>query len=75
MEHRVGELLQVAVRALAGFKQEFGSDLTPSLLAELYVALQFDLVDKSGKRYQVKQRDPSTLNVGVNNFQLTIWCW
>lgn len=71
----------MAVKALAEFKREFGRDLTPSLLAELYVALEFDLLPAArpnepgfdlmasdGKRYQVKQRDLRTLNVDINNF-------
>ena len=58
-----------AVKALVEFKREFNRDLTVSLLAELYVALEldllpaslsnqqgFDLIGPDGKRYQVKQR-------------------
>jgi hypothetical protein len=70
-----------AVKAMADFKRTFGRDLTPSLLAELYVALEldlspvsapntpgFDLLSSDGKRYQVKQRSPKTLNIDINNF-------
>jgi hypothetical protein len=70
-----------AVKALVEFKREFNRDLTVSLLAELYVALEldllpaslsnqqgFDLIDAEGKRYQVKQRGCDVLNVDVNNF-------
>lgn len=81
MDLQTRSILASAVKALADFKQTFGRDLTPSLLAELYVALKFDLspttrsnepgfdlVSTDGKRYQVKQRDPATQNVDVNNF-------
>ena len=73
--------IQTAVQALVQFKREFNRDLTPSILAELYVALEldlapaqlcnhpgFDLVGRDGKRYQVKQRGCDVLNVDVNNF-------
>ncbi len=69
------------MRALVDFKRAFGRDFTPPLLADMYVALEldlspalrtnepgFDLVSSDGKRYQVKERNPSTLNVDVNNF-------
>lgn len=71
-----------AVKALVEFKREFNRDLTVSLLAELYVALEldllptsvsnqqgFDLISADGKRYQVKQRGCYVLNVDVNNFE------
>jgi hypothetical protein len=35
--------IRVAVEALVRFKREFNRDLTPSVLAELYVAQEFDL--------------------------------
>lgn len=70
-----------AVKALVEFKREFNRDLTVSLLAELYVAMEldllptsvsnqqgFDLIGPDGKRYQVKHRGPDVLNVDVNNF-------
>jgi hypothetical protein len=70
-----------AVKALVEFKREFNRDLTVSLLAELYAALEldllpacvtnqqgFDLVGADGKRYQVKQRGRDVLNVDINNF-------
>ena len=73
--------IEIAVQALVRFKREFNRDLTPSVLAELYVALEFDLVPaqlcnhpgfdltgSDGKRYQVKQRGSEVLNVDVNNF-------
>jgi hypothetical protein len=73
--------LQMAVEALVRFKREFNRDLTPSVLAELYVALEFDLtpaqlcnnpgfdlLGADGKRYQVKHRSVETLNVDLNNF-------
>jgi|ERR1700722_5197763 hypothetical protein len=73
--------IEIAVRALVRFKREFNRDLTPSLLAELYVVLEldltpaelcnhvgFDLLGRDGKRYQVKQRWYDVLNVDVNNF-------
>ena len=71
-----------ALEALVQFKREFNRDLSASLLAELYVALELDLVPASGlnqqgydlisadgKRYQVKQRGYGVLNVDVNNFE------
>jgi hypothetical protein len=35
--------IRLAMEALVRFKREFNRDLTPSVLAELYVALEFDL--------------------------------
>ena len=71
-----------AVKALVEFKREFNRDLTVSMLAERYVALEldllpasvvneqgFDLISTDGKRYQVKQRGSGVLNVDVNNFE------
>ena len=81
VEAHAREVLKNAVKALAEFKREFRLDLTPSLLAELYVALAlnlalagrrnqpgFDLLDDNGRRYQVKERDPETQNVDTNSF-------
>lgn len=81
MDPRTRQVLETAVKALADFKREFGRDLLPSFLAELYVALEFDLqlagqpnqsgfdlIGSDGKRYQVKQRAPDTQNVDVNSF-------
>lgn len=81
MDEQTRDVLKTAVKALADFKRIFGRDLTPSLLAEMYTALDldlrlpdrrnepgFDLVASDGMRYQVKQRDPETLNVDINNF-------
>ena len=69
-----------AIGAMAEFKRVFGRDLKPDFIAELYAAkeLQLELVegpnafgwdatDKSGLRYQVKQRNAQ--NVDVNNFE------
>jgi hypothetical protein len=79
-EHK-RETINLAVEALIRFKQEFKRDLTPSVLAELYVARElglvpaelcnhpgYDLLGDDGKRYQVKQRGENVLNVDVNNF-------
>jgi hypothetical protein len=73
--------IRMAVEALVRFRREFNRDLTPSVLAELYVAQEldlapaelcnhpgYDLLGSDGKRYQVKQRGPDVLNVDVNNF-------
>jgi hypothetical protein len=75
------ETVALAVEALVRFKREFNRDLTPSVLAELYVARElslvpvdlcnhpgYDLLGNDGKRYQVKQRGENVLNVDVNNF-------
>lgn len=75
------ETVALAVDALVRFKREFNRDLTPSVLAELYVARElslvpvdlcnnpgYDLLGDDGKRYQVKQRGENVLNVDVNNF-------
>ncbi len=75
------DAMRNAVLALIHFKREFNRNLTPSLLAELFVALEldllpasltnqqgFDLIGPDGKRYQVKQRALSVLNVDLNNF-------
>src|SRR6266852_738198 len=81
MDSHTHGILQNALTALADFKRAFGRDLTPSLLGEIYAATEldlvptgrcnepgFDLVDGHGRRYQVKQREPNTLNIDVNNF-------
>jgi hypothetical protein len=73
--------IRMATEAFVRFKREFKRELTPSVLAELYVALEldlspaqlcnnpgFDLLGSDGKRYQVKHRSVETLNVDVNNF-------
>jgi hypothetical protein len=72
--------IEIAVKALVAFKHEFNCELTPAILAELYVALAldlsprrscnpgFDVMGKDGSRYQVKQRSADVLNVDVNNF-------
>lgn len=78
---RKRETINVAVEALTRFKREFNRDLTPSVLAELYVARElglapmdlcnhpgYDLLGDDGKRYQIKQRGENVLNVDVNNF-------
>lgn len=75
------EAIAIAIQALIRFKREFNRDLTPSMLAELYVALQFDLIPEQlcnrpgfdlmggdGTRYQVKHRGGDVQNVDVNNF-------
>lgn len=75
------EAIAMAVQAFVRFKREFNRDLTPSMLAEMYVALRldltpeqlcnrqgFDLMSSDGKRYQVKQRGANVQNVDVNNF-------
>ena len=74
--------IQVALQALVLYKREFNRDLTPAVLAELYVALEldlvpaqlcnhpgFDLMGNDGKRYQIKQRGSEVLNLDVNNFE------
>jgi len=79
-EHTL-ETIALAVEALVRFKREFNRDLTPSVLAELYVARElglvpvdlcnhpgYDLLGDDGMRYQVKQRGENVLNVDVNNF-------
>ena len=85
MEASSGESIRatiyIAVKALVRFKREFNRDLTPSVLAELYVAREldlapaelcnhpgYDLLGSDGKRYQVKQRSEEVLNVDVKNF-------
>lgn len=75
------DTINIAVEALVRFRREFKRDLTPSVLAELYVAREldlipvelcnhpgYDLLGSDGKRYQVKQRGENVLNVDVNNF-------
>ena len=70
-----------AAEAFVCFKRKFKRELTPWVLAELYVALELDpspaqlcnnpgcdLLGSDGKRYQVKHRSVETLNVDVNNF-------
>lgn len=80
-EDRRHTAIRDAVKALVEFRREFNRDLSSSMLAELYVALEldllpasvpnqqgFDLIAADGKRYQVKQRGIDVLNVDVNNF-------
>ncbi|HEY0701442.1 MAG TPA: hypothetical protein VGD60_01625 [Candidatus Acidoferrales bacterium] len=75
------ETIKIAVEALVRFTREFNRDLTPSILAELYLAREldsvpaemgnhpgYDLLGGDGKRHQVKQRGEDVLNVDVNNF-------
>jgi hypothetical protein len=75
------DAIRSAVEALVAFKRVFNRDLTPSILAELYVALElglaptqlcnqsgFDLMSCDGVRYQVKHRHADVLNVDLNNF-------
>jgi len=75
------ETIDLAVEALVRFKREFNRDLSPSVLAELYVARElglvpvdlcnhpgYDMLGDDGKRYQVKQRGENVLNVDVSNF-------
>ncbi len=74
-------VIETAVQALVQFKLAFNRDLSSSMLAELYVALQlnllpiegcnhpgYDLVSRDGTKYQVKQRHADVLNVDTNNF-------
>jgi hypothetical protein len=77
------ETIDLAVEALVRFKRDFNRDLSPSVLAELYVARElglvpvdlcnhpgYDMLGDDGKRYQVKQRGENVLNVDVNNFDV-----
>jgi hypothetical protein len=70
-----------ALPAITAFRKAYGRDATPDFIAELYVAREFDLklpirrnepgadaYDSTGRRYQVKCRGNSTLNIDVNNF-------
>jgi hypothetical protein len=67
--------------AIAAFKKAFGRDISVDFIAELYAARELDLelpdgpnqagadaTDGLGKRYQIKCRHPSTLNVDLNSF-------
>ena len=79
-KHRT-ETLRKTVAAMAEFREVFGGDLTPDLVAEVYAADKlglelcerrnapgFDALDREGRRYQIKYRSPATLNLDVNNF-------
>ena len=70
-----------ALAVMKEFKTVYGRKLDEATLAELIIAQEFDLnmnpksnepgydlVSSSGKRYQVKHRDPNTQNVDLNNF-------
>ena len=74
-------VVEIAVHALVQFNQAFGRDLSSSMLAELYVGRQlnllpmegcnhpgYDLVSRDGTKYQVKQRRADVLNVDTNHF-------
>ena len=74
-------MIETVVGALGDLKREFGRGLTASLLVELQLALEphlrllgktnqpgFEVVGRNGKEYQLKQRDPKTLNVDLNSF-------
>ena len=63
------KVLETAVNSMADFKNTFGRDLSVSILAELYVALEldlsivsepntpgFDLLSEDRTRYQIKHR-------------------
>jgi len=81
MDEQQSLALEKALPALAAFKRAFGRDASPSFVAELLAAKQFELklhagynapgsdgIDPQGKKYQIKQRSPGTLNVDLNNF-------
>ena len=71
-----------ALPTLSAFKRAFGRDLSADFLAALYVAQKLGLSlparctepgcdgidERTGKRYQVKHRTPTTLNIEVNDF-------
>lgn len=75
-------IFEQALPVMAEFERSFGRKLSADFVAELYVARElgltlsdaannpgYDALDGTGKRYQVKRRDPATLNVDVNNFE------
>ncbi|MET0554775.1 MAG: hypothetical protein ABW221_17165 [Vicinamibacteria bacterium] len=83
-EQRLGALQEV-LPALVAFKQAFGREASMDFIAELHVAQALDLtlpdggcqpgcdaVDSSGKRYQIKCRQPGTQNIDLNNFAFDV---
>lgn len=75
------EAFDAVLPAIAAFKRAFGRDISADLIAELYAARALNLelpdgsnepgadaTDDAGKRYQIKFRKPTTLNVDLNNF-------
>jgi hypothetical protein len=80
MDEQQSMALDKALPALAAFKRAFGRDASPSFIAELLAAKQFHLklhegcneprsdgLDAEGKKYQIKHRNPNTLNVDLSN--------
>jgi hypothetical protein len=72
---------EAVLPAIAAFKRAFGRNISADFLAELYAARELNLelpdapnepgadaTDQAGKRYQIKYRQASTLNIDVNNF-------
>jgi hypothetical protein len=81
LDRRQKSALQDALDAMTYFSKVFGRSLDKSVVAELLVADSlglkivdevnrpgFDAVDQDQRRYQIKYRAESTLNVDVNNF-------
>ncbi len=79
-DHR--DAFDAVLPAIAKFKKVFRRDLSPDFVAELYVARELDLTlpdrrnepgadatDPAGRRYEIKYRSPSTLNVDINSFE------
>jgi len=82
LDDRRRAALEAVLPAIAAFKQEFGRDISPDFIAELYAAREldlqlvdgscapgFDATDSNGKRYQIKCRDAGTRQVDFNNFE------
>ena len=72
---------EAVLPAIAAFKKAFRRDLSPDFIAELFVARELNLVlpdrpnepgadamDSAGRRYEIKYRSASTLNVDLNSF-------
>lgn len=79
---RERQVFENALHAMAEFRETFGRPLEPSFVAELHVATRlgleicsevnqtgFDALGPDGKRYQIKYRHRTTLNIDVNNFE------
>jgi hypothetical protein len=78
-------ILDAALPGLVAFKRAFGRDISADFIAELYAARELNLqlpdsgygrgadaTDASGRRYQIKCRQPGTQNVDLNNFEFDV---
>jgi len=75
------DALEAILPAITRFRAAFGRDLSTDFLAELYAARELNLelpdrsnepgsdaIDDRGRKYEIKYRSLTTLNVDLNSF-------